>query len=157
MRRQKFSISQVLAVIQQTRGMIALAAERLGCSRTTLYRYVQRHAVLAQAVEDAREHMLDTAEDALYKQIMDGNTAAIIFFLKCQGKSRGYVEKPSGPVDHPTPAPALEHSEEWSSMKRSLLTALQQFPEAYTAVCEALRGGQASSNGHANGNGHGAH
>jgi hypothetical protein len=37
--------------------------------------------------------MIDDAESEIYKQFKKGNTAALIFFLKTQGKQRGYVER----------------------------------------------------------------
>jgi hypothetical protein len=37
--------------------------------------------------------MLDNAETALYDDALNGNTTALIFFLKTQGKSRGYTER----------------------------------------------------------------
>ena len=45
------------------------------------------------ACDDVQEQLLDEGESMLHKQIQEGNTAAIIFFLKTKGKSRGYVER----------------------------------------------------------------
>ena len=42
---------------------------------------------------EARESALDEAESELMKLIRAGNLTAIIFFLKTQGKSRGYSER----------------------------------------------------------------
>jgi hypothetical protein len=36
---------------------------------------------------------LDFAESSLHKQIRNGSTPATIFFLKCKGRGRGYIEK----------------------------------------------------------------
>ena len=36
---------------------------------------------------------LDFAESQLHKQIQDNSTSATIFYLKTQGKKRGYVER----------------------------------------------------------------
>ena len=38
-------------------------------------------------------HKFDFAESELMKLIKDGNVAATIFFLKTQGKARGYIER----------------------------------------------------------------
>jgi hypothetical protein len=43
--------------------------------------------------QEARETMLDNAETELYEQALNGNTTALIFLLKTQGKGRGYVER----------------------------------------------------------------
>jgi hypothetical protein len=37
--------------------------------------------------------MIDNAESKLYAKVVEGDTTALIFFLKTQGRSRGYVEK----------------------------------------------------------------
>ena len=44
-------------------------------------------------LEEVKETALDIAEDKLMGLIRDGNLGAICFFLKCQGKHRGYVER----------------------------------------------------------------
>jgi len=40
-----------------------------------------------------RESLIDMVEGQLIKQIRNGHIVAILFFLKCQAKHRGYVEK----------------------------------------------------------------
>jgi hypothetical protein len=44
-------------------------------------------------VESLEGVALDLAESKLHEEILGGNTAAIIFFLKTKGKKRGYVER----------------------------------------------------------------
>jgi hypothetical protein len=53
-------------------GNISLIAKSLDVDRTTLYKWI---------------------EDENLKDANDGDTTAIIFFLKTQGKERGYVER----------------------------------------------------------------
>jgi hypothetical protein len=54
---------------------------------------VNNSAKLQKALAEARETMLDNAETTLYDEALDGNTTALIFFLKTQGKGRGYTER----------------------------------------------------------------
>jgi hypothetical protein len=42
---------------------------------------------------NARELALDVGESQLMKAVNEGKTAELLFFLKTQGKSRGYVER----------------------------------------------------------------
>jgi hypothetical protein len=80
-------------LISELNGNVAAMARRLRCSRGAIQRRIDRSPALLTALEDARESMIDNTESALYKKILDGDTTAIIFFLKTRGKSRGYVER----------------------------------------------------------------
>ena len=101
---ERYPAERVAAALTETKGMVTLAAKRLGCSPTTVRRYVKGHASCRQALDDAREAMGDTAELALYNAIIGGEGWAIAFYLRTQGRNRGYVErqevtgKDGGPV-----------------------------------------------------------
>ena len=73
-------------------GNLTIVAKSLGVSRTAVFNWVQEYE-LKGIVEEARENRLDFVESALDNLIKKGDTAAIIFFLKTQGRSRGYSEK----------------------------------------------------------------
>jgi hypothetical protein len=91
---KKYSAQEVADAITEARGLIGFAAQILGCARSTVYTYINDYVTVKQALADARENMLDLAEATLYKQIQeDQNMTAIIFYLKTQGKQRGYVER----------------------------------------------------------------
>lgn len=80
----------IIEALKATRGMLTLAADRLGVCRRTLYIYRQRWPEIDQEVEDWRERRVDTAEIALDKAVMNGELQAIFFVLNCLGRSRGY-------------------------------------------------------------------
>ena len=92
MQRERHDPETVIQAIRQHHGLLAPAARMLGYDRRTLYTYVKRHQ-LESVIDEAREESLDWAEDYLWQQIAQGNLTAIIFFLKCLGKSMGYVER----------------------------------------------------------------
>jgi len=48
---------------------------------------------LEAAIQEGRNRILDLAENKLASKIKEGDTTSLIFFLKTQGKARGYVEK----------------------------------------------------------------
>ena len=80
--------------ITEKRGNLSAVARAFGRSRTWLYNNLNdKYPELWDIVEEARESLVDDVESELQKQIFKGNIAAIIFFLKTQGKSRGYVER----------------------------------------------------------------
>ena len=90
---QKYPAAKVALALTETKGMITLAAKRLGCAPNTVRRYVREYAACRQALEDARAEMGDTAELKLYKAVTDGEPWAITFYLKTLGKDRGYTER----------------------------------------------------------------
>lgn len=89
----KLSLDQVQPLIGSERGNVANIARHLGVSRTAILKFVAKYPTLTQELKDARESMKDHAESALYKAIDTGEAWAVCFFLKTQGKDRGYVER----------------------------------------------------------------
>jgi hypothetical protein len=98
-----FKTDQVIAKIEQNKGNVAAVARAFGVSRRTILRFADEHPTVKTALADARESMLDNAESVLYKKVLEGSTAELIFFLKTQGRTRGYVERSeiSGPNGGP--------------------------------------------------------
>ena len=92
-RPRRYKPEEVTKAIEDAKGFISAAARRLGCQPATVRAYAKCYASVQAAMPDARESMLDTAESVLYRKILDGDTTALIFFLKTQGKSRGYIER----------------------------------------------------------------
>ncbi len=86
---------RALEAVRACRGKLHLAAKKLGISYTTLYKATIEHPEIMEAVEDAREYMLDVTEDALYTAIMRKEPWAIKFHLETQGRERGYGNKVS--------------------------------------------------------------
>lgn len=95
---------QIAHALQRQCGNVSATAKALGVSRSTINRRIAGSSVLETIRDDARETLIDVAENALLKAIKGGNIAAIIFALKTQGRSRGYVERvemtgaESGPI-----------------------------------------------------------
>ena len=73
-------------------GNLSTAAKSLNVDRATLYKWIEQEG-LEEAVIEGRNTRLDFVESKLDQKINGGDTTAIIFFLKTQGKSRGYVER----------------------------------------------------------------
>jgi hypothetical protein len=72
---------------------VAAAAKALGVRRTSLWHYIARHPEARHVVDEQKESMLDAAETVLQKKVLEGEAWAVCFFLKTQGKSRGYIER----------------------------------------------------------------
>ena len=89
----KLTVDKVNGLIDEMMGNVSMVARTLNVSRTTLYNYINSHATVKQALDEAREKMVDNVESKLYSKALDGDTTSMIFFLKTQGKHRGYVER----------------------------------------------------------------
>lgn len=87
------TVTDAIEQINKSGGFISTAAAKLGTSRTTLHSMINKHSSLKEAVQDARESTRDHAEGKLLQAIDEGNITAIIFYLKTQGRDRGYVER----------------------------------------------------------------
>jgi len=84
---------RIIDAIQASSGLLTLAAKKADVTYTTVWRYTQDYPLVKQAVIEAKERMLDFAEGKLYEKIKEGDVASIFFYLKTQGKVRGYIER----------------------------------------------------------------
>jgi hypothetical protein len=73
--------------------MVYVAARQLGCSPTTLRARLAGEPALREVVETERELLIDDAELKLARAVEAGDPWAIQFFLKTQGRSRGYGDR----------------------------------------------------------------
>jgi len=89
---EHFTEAEIIDALKSSGGFVSHAAEKLNCSPATIYNYMQRYPSIKAAKEDIETKTLDFAESKLLQAIAEGNMTAIIFFLKCKGKKRGYVE-----------------------------------------------------------------
>ncbi len=96
---KKQTNKKILDALEKTGGLIKPAASRLGVARNTLYTWIQNSKELTDGLLSIRDGMVDMAEGALFKQVSEDNTTAIIFMLKTLGKERGYIEHKQERVD----------------------------------------------------------
>ena len=67
--------------------------EQVPTHRSTHYRWLESDPEYAAAVDAIKESLIDRAEGVLHSLIGEGNVPAVLFFLKTQGKRRGYIER----------------------------------------------------------------
>lgn len=89
----KFTAKDIEHALRESAGLQYIAASKLKCAPSTVTNYVKRNKHLQRVVEECREGTLDLAEGKILEKIRDGDTTAIIFFLKTKGKNRGYTER----------------------------------------------------------------
>ncbi len=87
--KQKF-----IEALPNTAGLYTLIAERLDCSRITVWKFLKKHPELEKEVEAERERIIDLAEGNLIEKIIKKKDfKAIKYFLSTKAKSRGYSQK----------------------------------------------------------------
>lgn len=100
--------TDLIKLILSKRGNVSALARSYRVSRQAVLNWINEDPEAQQALKDARETALDNAEDALGNAVKNGDAWAVCFFLKTQGKGRGYVErqelsgKDGGPIETKT-------------------------------------------------------
>lgn len=87
------SIEDYAKALKKANGFISVAAKALGLSYTAVQQRVKKTPELQEIIDECKEGLLDLAECKLVSAIKDTQPWAVCFYLKCQGKDRGYVEK----------------------------------------------------------------
>lgn len=87
------SDKELLAALEASMGNVSAAARALGYTRRRVEQRIAKSPQLQEARNDLRESMTDNAESALNRAILQGEAWAVCFYLKCQGKKRGYIER----------------------------------------------------------------
>lgn len=75
-------------------GIVSAACEMAGVSRMTYNRWIKADEDFAAKIKDMADFQCDFVESKLLKKIEEGDTTAIIFYLKTKGKKRGYTTNP---------------------------------------------------------------
>ncbi len=102
-KKREETAARIIKALGESHGLLTLTAQKTGLGYRTVCRYVAEFPSVKEAAIEAKEWMLDFAESKLYQKIKDGDNTAILFYLKCQGKERGYIEhhELSGPGGGP--------------------------------------------------------
>ena len=91
--KKRYTPQQVADALNETRGMVFLAAKKLGCSDDTIYNYAKRYKAVGDALRQQRGQFVDMAELKLWNAVNEGEAWAVQFALRTLGKERGYVER----------------------------------------------------------------
>jgi len=89
---------QIVKTLQESvNGTFSGVCKKIGIGLTKAYKLKKEDPEFAAAVNEARRQSkeigLDMAEAKLLEAINKGDMTGIIFYLKTQGKSRGFIEK----------------------------------------------------------------
>lgn len=92
-RRENLTKKKMINAIIGSGGIISVIANRAGCKYHTVFDKIEKYPELRDYIEKEKEKVLDVAESALIQKIKNGDNTAILFYLKTQGKKRGYIER----------------------------------------------------------------
>ena len=82
-----------LQALTEHRGIVTKACKATGIPRSRVYAWRDEDENFVKQISEVQEVVLDFAEDKLFEHIDNDNVPSLIFFLKCRGKERGYVER----------------------------------------------------------------
>ena len=94
--RRKELMADFLVAFEKTLGVVTPAAQMIGVKRSTIYRWREMYPEFDKACKEISEMAVDFVETKMFKKIEGGGKGSetlMIFYLKCKGKHRGYVEK----------------------------------------------------------------
>jgi hypothetical protein len=132
----KFTAAQVIDAIRASRGLVTVAARRLECHPDTIRHYVNRYVTVKSALTVARDTMTDMAEAQLFNHITAGDMGAITFYLRTQGRDRGYVERRE--ITGAEGGPVRVLSEDPADMREDLIARLNVIAGRLSPEPEAL-------------------
>ena len=92
-RQIKVRDEKIIEALEACGGVILHAAAMIGMNRKQMSIRIKAKPEMTERLMDIRESNIDIAESKLMELIRKGQPSAIIFFLKCLAKDRGYVER----------------------------------------------------------------
>ena len=113
-RRSPLTTKQIADALRATGGFVTQASVKLGVTYQAVYKRLKTSPELAALKEEIDESTLDLAETKLIELIKEKNLGAICFYLKCKGRSRGYIEhSPEKPQNNALaqPLPIIDYRE----------------------------------------------
>lgn len=90
---------KIIELIHKTNANYSEIARYFSVRRETIRRVINQDPELKQIFYDVKEMVIDKVEGKLIEKALNGDYAAMTFYLKTQARHRGYVESPSTVVD----------------------------------------------------------
>ena len=84
---------ELLEALEKSLGIVTTACKNVNIHRDTYYEWLKKDKEFKKKVKELENVALDFAESQLHKQIAKGNPLSTMFYLKCKGKKRGYIEQ----------------------------------------------------------------
>lgn len=88
-----FKQKAMIEALEKSLGIVTSACKQVDIARVTHYEWLKTNKEYRKQCKDIENVALDFAESCLHKQIAKGNPLSTMFYLKCRGKKRGYIEQ----------------------------------------------------------------
>ena len=94
----KITKEQMLEAIHGSQGLVSKIQRKLEAilgekiSWDTTEKWIHKWVDAETAVKNEKEAMLDIAENNIFKEMVNGDTATSKWYLRMKGKDRGYIE-----------------------------------------------------------------
>lgn len=85
--------AEIIQTLKQTKGLVTLAAARLGISPQAIYKRAKKSPAIQEAIDASRDELIDQAELGLRNAVAQQQPWAIALVLNTIGKNRGYVKR----------------------------------------------------------------
>lgn len=85
-------LPKIKEALTKSAGIVGLAAEALMVSRRTMHSWINSFPELQSHLADCKECNIDIAENGIIQNMKDRDNTAMIFYLRCQAKRRGFVQ-----------------------------------------------------------------
>lgn len=105
----KITKEQMLKAIQGSQGLVSKIQRKLEAilgekiSWDTTEKWIHKWEEAETAVKNEKEAMLDIAENNIFKDMVNGDTATSKWYLRMKGKERGYEDTPTIQLDNSDP------------------------------------------------------
>ena len=89
---KKPSKKLLLEIAEKSCGVVTYAGEMAKVSRNTFHKWMNASPWLKEAMTEARDNLVDLAEQGLIKNVKDGDPKSCIYITSTLGKRRGYTQ-----------------------------------------------------------------
>lgn len=88
--------ADLVNAIKEVDGYISLVAEKIGVPASEVKEFVNKSKKLQNLIGEIKEAQIEQVEKTLYDTIIDKkNPLLLMFYLKCQGQQRGWIDRPT--------------------------------------------------------------
>lgn len=91
--RTEVTKKAMIQALYNSLGVIETACRECGVSRNWHYETYRTDPEYKAQVDEMKNIALDYVESRLFQNIKNGDVTSTIFYLKTQGKTRGYIER----------------------------------------------------------------